>query len=151
MLESKYQKHVIDRLRQEIPGCVVIKLVDTNLQGIPDLEIIIGDWYGFLEIKNEKDAKHQPNQDFYITLFDRWNYASFIYPENEEIVFNEIQQSLESKRDSCSFESQSSYLDSLRRETPPAFLSSRRGRKAWDYIARFREPSDKIESAVKRK
>lgn len=87
-LEKTFQKDVVsDRLRELIPGCIVLKNDSTYLQGIPDLTVIYGARCVMLEVKREMTASHRPNQDFYVNLINRQGgYASFVYPENVDDV-----------------------------------------------------------------
>ena len=41
------------------------------------------------------NAHRQPNQEFYVNKANRLSYGRFIYPENEEGVLNELEQSLQ--------------------------------------------------------
>ena len=96
--ESDFQKHVKDRLYSEFPGCVVTKLDPNDTQGIPDLLVLNEDKWACLEVKKSIDAPHRPNQDYYVHKMRRMSYSSFLYPENEEEVFNELQQALKPSR-----------------------------------------------------
>lgn len=91
--ENKYQAHVIEKVQEMFPGCIVLKNDPNYLQGIPDLEIIHEGKYAFLETKREQNAKHRPNQDYYVDKLNNWSFARFIFPENEAEVLNELQRS----------------------------------------------------------
>jgi hypothetical protein len=43
-----------------------------------------------LEVKIDEDAEHQPNQDYYVGKMNEMSFSSFIFPENEEMVLNEL-------------------------------------------------------------
>ena len=97
-LERKYERELIDHLNERYPGCVIRKNDPSRDQGIPDLTIYIGDWWGMLEVKASKNSPQQPNQDYWVDYYNTMSFAAFIYPENEEQVLNELQRSLESSR-----------------------------------------------------
>lgn len=88
MLESKYQKHLIDKLKAEFPGCFIMKNDPTYKQGVPDILVLYKNKWAMLEVKNSMKAHHQPNQEYYVDILDKMSFASFIYPENEEEVFD---------------------------------------------------------------
>jgi len=92
-LESKFQSGLIKRLKNMFPGCFVLKNDPNYLQGVPDLTIFWGDKWATLEVKKARNASHQPNQDFYVDKMNDMSFSRFIYPENEEEVLNELQQS----------------------------------------------------------
>lgn len=92
MLESKYQKYLIDKLREEFPGCFILKNDPTYKQGVPDILVLYNNCWAMLEVKNSIKAKHQPNQEYYVDILDKMSYASFVYPENEKEVFNGLRQ-----------------------------------------------------------
>lgn len=94
--ESQFQSDLQDHILKRLPDAVILKNDPTFVQGIPDLVIFYGGRYAMLECKRSSKAKHQPNQDYYINLFNDWSYASFIYPENEEEVLNGMEQALRS-------------------------------------------------------
>ena len=95
MLESVFQKRLMRKLKQMFPECVVIKNDCNCIQGIPDLLILYKNKWAMLECKRSKDADHQPNQDYYVELFNSMSFARFIFPENQEEVLNELQQTFE--------------------------------------------------------
>lgn len=96
MLERNYQPKVIKRLKAEFPGCVVLKNDPNYLQGFPDLTVLHGKKWVALETKRSKDAKRQPNQEYYVSTLNGMSYASFISPENESEVFREIHRAFQS-------------------------------------------------------
>lgn len=91
MLESKFQSKLIRRIKDEFPGCIVLKNDPTYLQGIPDLTIFYENTWTALEVKNSAKASHQPNQDYYVDKMNQMSYAAFIFPENEDEVMAELQ------------------------------------------------------------
>lgn len=96
--ESTYQRHVMDRLRIEFPGCVVLKNDSSLIQGIPDLLVLYRDTWAMLEVKASSRARVQPNQQYYVDLFADMSFGAFIYPENEEEVFSDLQYAFSSGR-----------------------------------------------------
>lgn len=102
MKESNFQTTTIKRLKQEFPGCVVLKNDANYIQGFPDLTILFsnGRWAA-LECKRDAKASHQPNQEYYVQLLDRMSYSRFISPENREDVFHELHQTFGADRSAC--------------------------------------------------
>lgn len=98
MLESKFQSKLIKRLKDEFPGCIVLKNDPNYIQGIPDLLVLYEDKWAALEGKKNEYASHQPNQDYYVEIMDHMSYAAFIYPENIEEVFDGLQSTLRPRR-----------------------------------------------------
>lgn len=96
MLERDYQAWIIKELGRRFPGCLVIKNDTAYIQGIPDLTVFYEDKWAALEVKSSFKARHQPNQDYYVSLMNAMSYANFIYPENEEEVFGDLQHALQS-------------------------------------------------------
>lgn len=92
--ESKFQRDLIDEIKQRLPDAVILKNDAGYCQGIPDLSIFVGDRWGMLECKESMKATHQPNQDRYVERLNRMSFASFIYPENKEDVLNAMERSL---------------------------------------------------------
>lgn len=98
MLESKYQSQLIERLEELFPGCVILKNDTDYLQGVPDLLVLYNDRWAMLEVKRAADAPQQPNQAYYVDLFDSMSFGTFIFPENEEEVLRDLQQAFGSRR-----------------------------------------------------
>ena len=94
MLERNFQSRIIRRLNTEFEGLIILKNDPNYIQGFPDLTLIYCGRVVLLEVKASKDSKHQPNQDYFIEYLNGFGTpAFFIYPENEEEVFNEIHKS----------------------------------------------------------
>ena len=96
--ENAYQAALKKRLKNEFPGCIVMKNDPNDIQGIPDLLVLYEDKWAALEVKKTKNAHHRPNQDYYIDKMNDMSYATFVYPENEEEVFNGLQQTFKPRR-----------------------------------------------------
>lgn len=94
MLERDYQAHLIKRLKDLFPGCIVMKNDPDYIQGIPDLLILYNSHWAALEVKRSAKSSHRPNQNYYVKKLNEMSYSSFVYPENEEEVFNDLQQAL---------------------------------------------------------
>lgn len=96
MLENKFKTRLTRRLKSMFSGCFIFHLDPLEMQGIPDLLILYKNKWAALEVKKSQFSSHRPNQDYYVELFNGMSYAAFIYPENEEIILNELQQAFES-------------------------------------------------------
>lgn len=97
-LERDFQKNLIKELKDIFVGCIVMKNDSTYIQGIPDLLILYNDKWAALEVKKSRAASHRPNQEYYVDKMDDMSFARFIYPENKEVVLDELQQTLFSGR-----------------------------------------------------
>lgn len=89
-LESKFQKELMDEIKVRYPGCLILKNDSGYIQGIPDWTILYKNKWAVLEAKREKDAEHQPNQDYYVDKLNDMSYSSFVYPENKEQVLEQL-------------------------------------------------------------
>lgn len=94
--EAKYQSSVIRKIQARFPGCVVLKNDSGYQQGIPDWTILFGHVWAMLEIKAEKKARKQPNQEYFVEKLGGMSFAAFIYPENEEEVLSALEQAFAS-------------------------------------------------------
>lgn len=92
--ERTYQPKVIKRLREEFDGCLILKNDSSYMQGVPDLIILYRDRWAMLEVKKNADAAFQPNQAYYVSELNHMSYAAFIYPENEDAVFDDLRHVL---------------------------------------------------------
>ena len=95
-LESGFQDKLRDDLKKLFPGCMIFKM--DQIQGIPDLLVLIGKTWFSLECKKNANAKKQPNQDYYVGLMNDMSFSRFICPENKEEVLNELQQTFRIER-----------------------------------------------------
>lgn len=87
MNETQYRSQLEETIRKILPDCFIMRNDAKNIQGIPDIIVMYGPWWAMLEIKVSEDAPVQPNQPYYIDLFDRMGgFSAFIWPENETDV-----------------------------------------------------------------
>lgn len=91
-LESKFQKELIDEIKREYPGCIVLKNDPDYIQGFPDWTILWKDKWAVLEAKRAKNSRKQPNQEHYVEKLDNMSFSRFVYPENKEEVLNELRK-----------------------------------------------------------
>lgn len=91
--ESTFQAALIKRIKTEFPNSIVLKNDPNYIQGFPDLTVLLpnGKW-AVLECKRSKTAHHQPNQDYYISEMSKTGFSRIVYPENEEEVLHDLQQ-----------------------------------------------------------
>lgn len=89
-VESKFQKELMDEIRERYPGCIILKNDSGYIQGIPDWTILYEDKWAVLEAKREEKAPHQPNQDYYVDTLNKMSYSSFVHPENREEVLSQL-------------------------------------------------------------
>lgn len=94
MRENTYQARLIKRIKKRFPGCMVLKNDTDYIQGIPDLLVLVEDKWAALEVKADRNAPNQPNQEYYICEMDQMSFAAFICPENEREVLDDLQQTL---------------------------------------------------------
>lgn len=90
MLENKFQAKLIKEIKDALPGCVVLKNDSSYLQGVPDLLVLHKDKWCTLECKKSANAKHQPNQDYYVNKMNEMSFSRFVYPENKDEVLKEL-------------------------------------------------------------
>lgn len=96
--EAKFQASLIKKIKSLLPGCYILKNDPNYIQGIPDLLILYNTRWAMLECKESSTASHRPNQEFYVNRMNEMSYASFVFPENEQEVLDELQRALESPR-----------------------------------------------------
>lgn len=92
--EGLFKKNLKKDLKEMFPGAIITQMDPNDIQGIPDLLILWNDKWATLECKQSKTATHRPNQDYYVDKMNHMSYSSFIYPENKEVILNELQQAL---------------------------------------------------------
>ena len=98
-LESKYQKNLIDKVKTRYPGCVALKNDSGYIQGFPDWTILYEDKWAVLEVKRERGASKQPNQEYYVDkLNNMGGFSRFVFPENEDEVLEDLDTLFKRKR-----------------------------------------------------
>lgn len=90
MAENRFKTNLIKELEDMFPGCIITHLDPNEIQGIPDLLILYKDKWAVLEGKDYANARHRPNQDYYVDLMDRMSFAAFIFPENKDEVLDAL-------------------------------------------------------------
>ena len=89
-LESKFQKEFIDEAKVRYPGCVALKNDSSYIQGFPDWTLLYKNKWAVLEMKKERGARKQPNQEYYVNMLDGMSFSRFVFPENKDEVFKEL-------------------------------------------------------------
>lgn len=97
-LESKFQKELMDEIREQYPGCVILKNDSSYIQGFPDWTILYKDRWAVLEAKRERGAKKQPNQEYYVGKLDEMSFSRFVYPENKDEVLEDLERVFKRRR-----------------------------------------------------
>lgn len=97
-LESKFQKELMDEIREQYPGCVILKNDSSYIQGFPDWTILYKDRWAVLEAKRERGAKKQPNQEYYVDKLDKMSFSRFVYPENKDEVLEDLARVFKRRR-----------------------------------------------------
>lgn len=92
MFEKQFEKELCDRLIKMFPGAFVLKLDPLYIQGIPDRLILFEDKWASLEFKRARNSSLRMNQSYYINLFNKMSYASFVNNMNEKKVIDDLQR-----------------------------------------------------------
>lgn len=90
-LESKFQKELMDEIRRQYPGCIIIKNDSGYIQGFPDWTILYEKKWAVLETKRANKSKKQPNQEWYVDILNKMSFSKFVSPENKEEVLRGLQ------------------------------------------------------------
>lgn len=92
--EAEFKKKVIKWLKAK--GCEVFKM--NPGAGVPDatedLLFLKEGFWGFLECKKSKNAKHRPGQDKTVARHNEMSYSAFCYPENWDKIQKELEKML---------------------------------------------------------
>lgn len=97
-LESKFQKELIDEVRARYPGCIALKNDSSYIQGFPDWTILYKDRWATLEVKKERGAHKQPNQEYYVNTLNDMSFSRFVFPENKDEVLEDLDVLFKRKR-----------------------------------------------------
>lgn len=93
-----FKAHLLKELEHRFPGCVIFHQdPHATHQGIPDLLILHNNNWAMLETKAAVKAKRQPNQEYWVHIYNEMSFAAFIYPENEGEILDALQHSLRSR------------------------------------------------------
>lgn len=95
MLESKFQANLIKEIKENLPGCIVMKTDPNYIQGMPDLLILHKNKWASLENKRSANAKKQPNQQYYVDKMNEMSFSRFVCPENKEAVLSDLYKAFE--------------------------------------------------------
>lgn len=100
MNENLYQRKVKERLRKIFPDCIILKNNANDIQGIPDLTLLYNGRWAWIEVKRSGKEFNRPyqdvNQQYYLNKArELGGYSTYIYPENEEEVYNELKEFFE--------------------------------------------------------
>ncbi len=96
--ESKFQKDLINEIKERFPGSMVVKNDCHYIQGIPDLTVFYKKHWATLECKQHKDATHRPNQDVYVNKMNEMSFSAFISPENKGEILDAMERSFKPRR-----------------------------------------------------
>ena len=97
LTEAQYQSKLKAKLEKRLPDAIIFKVDPTasGIQGFPDLMILRNNKWAALEVKKDEKAKHQPNQDDYVSKIRQMgNYSAFIFPKNEKEIIDELERAL---------------------------------------------------------
>lgn len=95
MKENAFQKKIIKRIKSGFPKSIILKNDSTYIQGIPDLLILNKSKWAMIEIKKHNKSIFQPNQEYYLDLFNKMSFARMISQDNYEEVIKDVEQFLQ--------------------------------------------------------
>lgn len=94
-LERDFQAKLIKEIKEQFPGCIVMKNDSSYIQGIPDLLVLYRDKWASLEVKKSANATKRPNQEYYVGIMNEMSFSRFIHPDNKEEILGELRQTFE--------------------------------------------------------
>lgn len=89
--EGKFKEKLRADLESMFPGIFILIGNSQVVTGIPDWILFYNDRWAMLEAKASETASKQPNQPYYVDMFNAMSFAAFVYPENKEHVLHELQ------------------------------------------------------------
>ena len=99
--EGRYKTRLTKRIEDRFPGCMVLRLDPSSLQGVPDILVLWGRHWATLEGKMYEGAPTEPNQPYYVELMNSMSFSAFIHPDNEEEILHALQHAFEVCGDTC--------------------------------------------------
>jgi hypothetical protein len=97
-LESKFQKDLMNEIKARYPGAITLKNDSGYIQGFPDWTVLHEDRWAVLEVKRDRRAKKQPNQEYYVDALNKMSFSRFVYPENKDEVLEDLDRLFKRKR-----------------------------------------------------
>lgn len=91
-LESEFSFDLKEELRHRFPDCFILKLDANQVQGIPDLLVLWRCYWAILETKRGPRSVRQPNQEYYVGLFDEMSFSAFVHPLNYREVLDDMER-----------------------------------------------------------
>lgn len=91
LLESEYQRRLMNKIRALYPGAIILKNDPAYLQGFPDWLVLYTSTWAALEVKRSRNSRLQPNQAYYTDLADSMSFGRIVFPENETEVLRDLQ------------------------------------------------------------
>lgn len=98
MVETKFRLDLVHELEALFDGCIVLLGNSSHIQGIPDILILWRDRWAALECKDHARSRERPNQRYYVNMMNEMSFAAFVYPENKDIVLNDLQHAFRRSR-----------------------------------------------------
>lgn len=90
--ESAFKKKVKNKIQNKFNNIEIFELDSSRKRSIPDMLIVGRDCWAALEFKRSNKAHLQPNQAERISNLSKIGYAAFIFPENEEDIFHDLEK-----------------------------------------------------------
>ena len=95
--ESEFQAGFIKELKQQFPGCYVLKNDAGYCRGIPDWLVLYGPHWAMLECKRSEaemrtSKKKQLDQAARVEELGQMSYSNYVYPENKEEVIHDLRR-----------------------------------------------------------
>lgn len=88
--EGRFKEEFSNELSFLFPDIVMLKNDEQMLQGVPDMLLLFEDKWAMLEFKANENSAVQPNQRYYVGLFNTMSYSTFVFPENRDEVLEEL-------------------------------------------------------------
>lgn len=96
MIEGTYRSKLIKKLKVHFPGLIVLHNNPNQIKGIPDLTLLYHNRYAMLETKMAPNSSKRPNQDTWISYFERQGaFSAFVNASNEKEIINELRRYFE--------------------------------------------------------
>lgn len=91
MLESDLKRRFLEKLRERLVGTDIDIYVTTS-RSKPDIALLGSPKWATLEFKKDREASHQPNQNYHVYRMNQKSYSRFVYPDNEEEILDELEE-----------------------------------------------------------